>query len=284
MPLEKVCTILKDADKNGYGVAAFNIFNFETIAWAIEAAEEESMPVIIQFYPGFDRIFPLSCVSAVTKDLASKVRVPVGLHLDHSNTVELAIAGMRYGFQSIMFDGSRLPFEENVKLTAKVVEIAHGLGLEVEGELGHVGSGAVLDDFTNTNHFTDPDAAVEYVERTGVDSLAISIGNGHGTYVATPNLDFDRIKTINEKVSAPLVMHGGSDIPDEQMQRSIELGMVKFNIATEYNRAYVETMNNLMTAKTPKWFIFDCMEPAKAPVKEFLRSKIALLNPKSYKV
>ena len=147
MPLERTSTILKDGEKNGYGVAAFNIFNYETIAWAIQAAEEERIPVIIQFYPGFDRYMPMEVVTAVTKELAAKASIPVGLHLDHSNKYEDAIKGAECGFSSIMIDGSTLSFDENAELTKRVVDTAHKMGVEVEAELGHVGSGNNLDDF-----------------------------------------------------------------------------------------------------------------------------------------
>ena len=284
MPLERTSTILKDGEKNGYGVAAFNIFNYETIAWAIQAAEEERIPVIIQFYPGFDRYMPMEVVTAVTKELAAKASIPVGLHLDHSNKYEDAIKGAESGFSSIMIDGSTLSFEENAELTKRVVDTAHKMGVEVEAELGHVGSGNNLDDFTNTSLFTDPDDAARFIEITGADSLAVAVGNGHGPYVATPSLDFDRIQKIHESIPVPLVMHGGSDIPDDQLKRSIECGMSKFNIATEYNRSFYNAMKKCMEEDQTQGNIFRCLAQAEKEVKEFIKAKLRVLNPKSYRL
>lgn len=282
MSIEKVSTILKEANRNGYGVAAFNVFNFETISWAIKAAEEEKMPVIIQFYPGFERYIPMEVVTTITKELAAKSKMPVGLHLDHSNTYEGAIRGAHCGFSSIMIDGSMLEFEDNIKLTCRVVETAIKMGVEVEAELGHVGSGNKLDDFTNSNHFTDPIDAREFVERTGVDSLAISIGNGHGHYIATPSLDFKRIEKIYKAIDIPLVMHGGSDIPDEQLKKAINCGMSKFNIATEYNRSFYRSIKEYMTENEEAGYMYRCLNQVEEEVKEFIKSKIRILNPNSY--
>jgi ketose-bisphosphate aldolase len=285
MALEKVSTILKDADVHGYGVAAFNIFNFETIAWAVHAAEEEGVPILIQFYPGFQKYIPLSSVTGITKELASKVKVPIGLHLDHSNTFELAMSGIRYGFPSIMMDGSTLNFEQNTEVTRQVVHAAHAIGVEVEAELGHVGSGSILDDFTNSDHFTSPEQAAKFIEITGADSLAISIGNGHGQYIKTPNLDFQRLKEINELLQIPLVLHGGSDIPDEQMQKAISLGINKLNIATEYNRAFYNAVKrNIGSFNDSKGYMYGCLNAIEPEVKNFLRDKIRMLNPKGYHI
>lgn len=285
MALERVSTILKDADEHKYGVAAFNIFNYEMIAWAIQVAEDERVPIVIQFYPGWDKYMPISTAAVVTKDLASKVKVPIGLHLDHSNSFELAMSGVKYGYPSIMIDGSTLDYESNAKLTREVVKAAHAVGVEVEAELGHVGSGANLDDFKNSDHFTDPDQAVSFIEETGADSLAISIGNGHGQYVATPNLDFERLDVINKRVAVPLVLHGGSDIPDEQMQKAMQLGINKFNIATEFNRAFYNSVREVMKeSETPAGYMFECFRKSEKAVKDFLRYKIRMLNPGGYHI
>ena len=284
MPIEKVSTILKDADRHGYGVAAFNIFNYETISWAIKAAHEERMPVIIQFYPGFERFIPMRVVTAITKELAAEVDIPVGLHLDHSNNYDDAIRGAHCGFPSIMIDGSRLDFHDNVKLTSQVVKTAHEMGVEVEAELGHVGSGNNLDDFTNSSHFTDPVDAARFVEITDADSLAISVGNGHGHYISTPSLDFSRIEEIHKSINIPLVMHGGSDIPDEQLHKSISCGMSKFNIATEYNQSFYHTVKQYMDGGQGQGYMYRCLSQAEEQVKRFIKDKIRTLNPNSYRL
>jgi ketose-bisphosphate aldolase len=285
MALEKVSTILKDADVHGYGVAAFNIFNYETITWAVQSAEEEGVPILIQFYPGFQKYIPLSSVAGITKDLASRVKVPIGLHLDHSNTFELALSGIKSGFPSIMIDGSTLSFEQNAEITRQVVQAAHAMGVEVEAELGHVGSGSILDDLTNSDHFTSPEQAAQFIEITCADSLAISIGNGHGQYIKTPSLDFQRLEEINSAVQVPLVLHGGSDIPDEQMQKAISLGINKLNIATEYNRAFYNALKtNIESLNYNKGYVYERLNAIEPEIRNFLRNKIRMLNPKGYHI
>ena len=285
MAIEKVIDILKDADRHKYGVVAVNIFNYESIAWAIEVAEEEKMPIIIQFYPGFKTYIPLSTVALIVRDLASKVRIPVGLHLDHSNSFEQVMESIRFGFPSVMIDGSSLPFEDNVAITKEVVKSAHAMGVQVESELGHVGSGSDIADFSNEANFTPVEKAVEFIDKTGADSLAISIGNGHGQYIATPKLDFDRIKKIKEAVpEVPLVMHGSSDIPDAQIQKAVTLGMSKFNIFTEYDRAFYRGFYKVINDNTERAYMFQSLMKTKEAAKDLLRGKIRLLNPNCFKL
>lgn len=155
----------------------------------------------------------MEVVAEITKKLAAESDIPVGLHLDHSASYENATRGAHCGFPSIMIDGSRLDFDENVELTRQVVDTAHKMGVEVEAELGHVGSGSNLDDYTDSDNFTDPVDAIRFVEATNVDSLAVSVGNGHGHYIKAPSLDFNRIRAIHKAVNIPLVMHGGSEFP-----------------------------------------------------------------------
>lgn len=280
MPLVNITEILWDAKKRRYGVPAFNVFNFETIKWAVEAAEDAKAPVIIQFYPGYCRYIPLSVVSAAAKDLAESSSQPVAVHLDHSVSFEQAVSGIRYGFPSVMVDGSALPYEQNRDLTAEVVKTAKAMGVEVEGELGHVGSAEKLDDFKNPNNFTPVEEAVRFVAETGVDTLAVSVGNGHGHYVATPQLDYERMAALRDALPVPLVMHGCSDIPGDQMRKAVELGFCKFNIATEYFRAYNrELYQGVDEATLSHESALDTMECVSGPVKAFVRSKIKLLNP-----
>ena len=196
MPLVKVNDLLRHATENHYGVAAVNVCNYETIKWVAEAAGRERIPVIIQFDPGFEKYIALKHVAAIAKEFAEKSEVPIGVHLDHSAGYGIAVGGVRDGFPSVMVDGSALPYEENVALTAAVVQAAGVFNVEVEAELGHVGSGANVDDIVNADHYTNVEQAVEFVERTGCGSLAVAVGNAHGAYVQTPNLDFERIAEL----------------------------------------------------------------------------------------
>jgi ketose-bisphosphate aldolase len=285
MPIEKVSTILNDARKNSYGIPAINVFNYETVKWAIIAAEEERYPIIIQYYPGYEKYIPLSVVSAMVRDLAGRSSTPVGVHLDHSISFEQAVSGIRYGFPSVMVDGSALNFDQNAALTGDVVRTAKVMGVEVEGELGHVGLGSNLDDFKNPNNFTSVEEAVRFVEITGVNSLAVSVGNGHGQYVATPQLDFERMKDLRKALPTALVLHGCSDIPDDQMRRAVEIGFSKFNIATEYFRAFNHELytgvDEMSKSQNSALATLTSIENA---VKEFIKSKIRLLNLSNYKV
>lgn len=282
MPLVKVNELLHHATENGYGVAAVNVFNYETIKWVAEAANRERIPVIIQFYPGFDKYIALKHVAAIAKDFAENSSVPIGVHLDHSAGYEIAVSGVRDGFPSVMVDGSALPYEENMALTAAVVKTAAVFGVDVEAELGHVGSGANLDDIVNSDHYTDVKQAVEFVQCTGCGSLAVAVGNAHGAYVQTPNLDFDRIASLRSALPIPLVLHGCSDIPPEQLQESVRLGMSKFNIATEYFRACYHGVAQHGDPTEKNGDMFRLMMETSENAIDFVRGKMRLLNPNKF--
>lgn len=282
MSLVKVNEILHHAWKHKYGVAAINTLNYETIKCAVAAAEAERVPVILQFFPGLDKYIPLKYIADMAVDMARKASVPVAVHLDHSASYEIALGGIRDGFPSVMVDGSALPFEENVALTKEVARAAGVFGVDVEAELGHVGIGMKLEDISNSDLFTDADQAAEFVERTGCGSLAIAVGNAHGDYIQEPNLDFDRIAKIRQAVSVPLVLHGCSGIPDWQMQRAVNLGMSKFNIATEYFAAMYRSLDEVIQATEHKADGIRLMLGAAKGMTEFVVNKIRLLNPNKY--
>lgn len=282
MSLVKVNELLQHATEHHYGVAAINTINYETISCAIAAAEAERVPVIIQFYPGFDQYIPLSHIAYIAKDLARKASVPVAVHLDHSASYEIAVGGIRDGFPSVMVDGSARPFEENLAMTKAVVETAAVFGVDVEAELGHVGNAQILDDLTNADHLTDPDKAVEFVEKTGCGSLAIAVGNAHGNYIQTPNLNFDRIRELRKAVSIPLVLHGCSGIPDEQMQEAVNLGLSKFNIATEYFAAMYRSLDQGIETSGHDGNGVQLLFTARQGMIDFVASKMRLLNPNKY--
>ena len=282
MSLVKVNELLAHATSKRYGVAAINIFNYETIKWAVQAAESEHAPIIIQFYPGFENHLPCRYVAAIAKDMAERASVPVAVHLDHSRDYETIAAGIRDGFPSVMVDGSALPFEENVRLTAEVVCIASIFGVDVEAELGHVGSGANLEDFADSGRYTSVEQAVEFVARTGCNSLAVAVGNAHGVYIREPKLDMDRIRALRRALDIPLVLHGCSDIPDDQIRESVELGISKFNIATEYDRAIYRVFAGTIDTDEEKGSFFNLIKQSEETIIDFVRRKIRLLNPNRY--
>lgn len=282
MALVKVNDLLKHATEHHYGVAAVNVINVETVRYIIEAAENERVPIIVQFFPGFDKYIDPAYIAFAAVDMAKKASVPVAVHLDHSASYEIAMGGIKAGFPSVMVDGSALPFEENVELTSAIVRAANVFNVDVEAELGHVGNGSKEDDIVNSDHYTNVDQAVEFVKRTGCGSLAIAVGNAHGPYVKTPNLDFDRIKEIRGKVEIPLVLHGCSDIPEDQIQEAVNLGMSKFNIATEYFRAMYRAAEQTIAEGAHKDNGVGLLFSLKDPMIDFVIEKIRLLNPNKY--
>lgn len=284
MPLAKVKDLLVHAQEHGYGVPAINVFDYNSIKFAAMAAEEARMPLIIQYFPGFDVHAPLADIRDIAVAFARRAAVPIAVHLDHSRSFEIAVSGLGAGFPSVMVDGSALPYEENVSLTAEVARCAHAMGVDVEAELGHVGVGMNLEDMTDAARFTDPDQAVDFVSRTGADSLAIAVGNAHGNYIRTPELDFDRIRKLREVLDIPLVMHGGSDIPDDQLARAVRCGMSKFNIATEYQRAFYNNMKEFFADGSNAGAYFKALRAIERPCIDFVKSKIAVLNPDGYRL
>ena len=214
--------ILQDAHKNGYAVGAFNINNMEIIQAIISAAEETNSPVILQASQGGIKYAGIEYIAALGKVAAKKAKVPVALHLDHGTDFEEVIKCIRHGFSSVMVDASRFPLEENIAKTKLIVDIAHSVDVSVEAELGKIGGTEdhiVVSEREAT--FTDPDEAVSFIKKTGVDSLAIAVGTAHGVYKGEPKLDFDRIKTIKEMTNIPLVLHGSSGVPEASIKNAV---------------------------------------------------------------
>jgi tagatose 1,6-diphosphate aldolase GatY/KbaY len=233
--------MLEDARKGGYAVGAFNAENMEMVMAIIAAAEELHAPVMIQTTPGTIKYASLEMFAAMVKTQAEKAAVPVCLHLDHGNSFALAVQAIRAGYSSVMIDGSKESFEDNIALTKKVVEVAKACGIPVEAELGRVG-GKEDDLIAEADMNTDPQEAKEFAERTGVDSLAVAIGTAHGFYKTAPVLNKKRVSEVKELVSIPLVLHGGSGLSEEDVRECIERGMCKVNFATELRAAYVDAM------------------------------------------
>ena len=243
MPKAKVKDILTYATENKFGVAAINTLNIETVKYVIEAAERERVPIIVQFYPGFSDYTDLKHLAFAACDMAEKASIPVGVHLDHSVTYEIAVGGIRDGFPSVMIDGSTKSFQENVELTKNVVRVAKVFGVDVEAELGHVGNGDSIDAIDNTNYYTKVEDAVRFVEQTGCDSL---------------------------------------DIPEEQLKEAVNLGMSKFNIATEYFRTMYQSIEKRINNQEFEGNGVKLMYDIKEEMIDFVIQKIRLLNPNKY--
>lgn len=276
MPLVKVSDILKKADQEGYAVTAFDCFNYETIHLVIETAQELKTPTIVMIYPEMTEYIPVETFAAITRTLAEKSPYPVGLMLDHGNSFELAMRCLHAGFTSLMVDFSSLDFEENVAETKRVVDAAHAMGVDVEAELGHVGDASRLEDFADESGYTDPDLAKEFVARTDCDVLAIAFGSAHGNYVREPKLNMDRLKAVKAKVPVPVVLHGGTGIPDAQIKEAVRLGVRKLNVGTGYDQAIYFSMKENLEQNAVEPYIFSALESTFPAAKAFLKKKIEL--------
>lgn len=230
--------ILLSAKEGKYGVGFFNAVNVEMARAIIETAEELKAPVMIGTAEVLLPAMELDLVANYLIPMAKKATVPVCVHYDHGLTFERCMQAIKLGFTSVMYDCSTASYEENITKVAEMVKICHAMGVTVEAELGHVGDNAGSGKLTNPeDYFTDPDTAVDYVKRTGVDSLAVAVGNAHGDYAFPPKLDFDRIQIISGKTNLPLVLHGGSGLADADFKNAVRLGVSKINIFTDIDKA-----------------------------------------------
>lgn len=266
--------MLLEAQKGNYAVGAFNVENMEMVKAVIAAAEELNAPVILQTTPSTVKYGSLETYYTIVAAEAKKVAVLVCLHLDHGSSFELTVQAIKAGYTSVMIDGSRENFENNIAVSKRVVDVAKACGIPVEAELGKVGGKEDdLESKADTN--TDPMEAKEFVERTGVSSLAIAIGTAHGFYTGTPVLDKKRISEIRKVVSVPLVLHGASGLSDEDVRECIQRGMCKVNFATELRVAYTYAEKKLLEEKPdtfdPKKLGIVAMEAVKELVKERIR-------------
>ncbi len=275
MPLVTSKQMLADAQKGNYAVGAFNAENMEMVKAIIQTAEELKAPVMIQTTPSTIKYGSLETFFGMVSAEAKKATVPVCLHLDHGSSFELAVQAMQAGYTSVMIDGSHEDFEGNVAVTKKVADVANALGIPVEAELGKVG-GKEDDLEADADTNTDPQEAKEFVERTGITSLAIAIGTAHGFYHGTPVLDKERVSEVKELVSVPLVLHGASGLSEEDVRECVERGMCKVNFATELRAAYTAACKKLLEEK-PETF-----DPKKLgvvgieAVKEIVKSRMIM--------
>lgn len=237
---EKVSNLLAQAQQSHTAVISFICMDYIMARSVVYAAQAANTPALVMLYPEhvtLQHTTRKKAFAQMVRELADEVQVPIGLHMDHDFSLEAVTETMDASFDSIMFDGSMHPLEDNVRLTRQVVAAAHSRGVTVEGEIGHVGSAADADN-QNTDLYTKADAAAYFCRESGVDALAVSIGNAHGEYRQTPHLDIRRLEQIRSAVSVPLVLHGGSGIPDDQLLEAFAKGICKFNLGTDYLRNY----------------------------------------------
>lgn len=273
MPLLSSYEMTRRAAAEGYAVAALNAENLEMVQAIISAAEELKAPVMIQTTPSTVKYLTLEEGYAMVEAMARTASVPVALHLDHCEKFDDCMKALRVGYTSVMIDGSKLPYEENVEITKKVVAAAHPMGVAVEAELGTVGGKE--DGHSAEVQYTEPDMAVDFAERTGIDLFAVAIGTAHGFYKGVPKLNFDILTEVAHRIDVPLVLHGGSGLSDDTIRKTIELGIRKVNFATELRAAATAAVREALKDEKiidPKKF----MGPAREAVKELAKAKIML--------
>ncbi len=303
MPLVGTKELFQKAYDGKYAIGAFNVNNMEIVQGIVEAATEENAPLILQVSSGARKYARHEYLIHLVQAALETTDLPVALHLDHGDDFEICKSCVDGGFTSVMIDGSKHPFEENVALTKKVVDYAHSKGVVVEAELGRLAG--VEDDVSVEEKdaiFTDPDQAVEFVERTGVDSLAIAIGTSHGAYKfkSTPKLDFDRLEVISNKLKGfPLVLHGASSVPDdlvkicndygakipgakgvpeEMLTQASKLGVCKINIDTDLRLALTGSIRKIFVESPEKFDPRQYLGPAREAIKQVVKRKIHFLG------
>jgi fructose-bisphosphate aldolase, class II len=240
--------ILDMAHEHSFAVPAFNISDYAMFLGIIEISEERNAPVILGIHPDEVQHVGVEMIAAVTQR-AHRSSVPIAIHWDHGASYEQILTAIRSGFTSVMIDGSMLPFEENIAISRNVVHAAHAVGLSVEGELGTIGqTDSQAEGGSDTIIYTNPDDALTFVESTAVDSLAVAIGTYHGIYPTTmkPELKLDLLKLIKDKVDIPLVLHGGSNNPDDEIAEAVKLGINKINISSDIKVAYHTKMREVL--------------------------------------
>lgn len=266
--------MLQKAREGKYAIGAFNVENMEMVMAVLAAAEAKNSPVIMQTTPGTIKYAGVDYYYANVAAAAKRSSVPVVMHLDHGDSFQRAMAAYRAGYTSIMIDGSKLPFEGNIDLTKRVVDACHPGDVYVEGELGKVGGKEDDLEGDDDNPYTDPEEAKIFVEKTGVDYLAIGVGTAHGVYKGIPKVNTDLIATIHDMVEVPLVLHGTSGVPDEQVITAVKNGICKVNYATDLRIAFTRGAKEFM-AEHPE--AFDPKKYSKqgmAEVQKYVEQKI----------
>lgn len=275
MALATLKEVLEIAQRTNTAIPGFNIDNIEIPEAIMEAAEEENCPVILTIGQGAINAGGLRHLPDVVRRVAEISSVPVVMHLDHGVSYEQAIACLRAGFTSVMYDGSHHPFEENVRESAAVVRAAHAVGVSVECELGAISG--VEDGISHSGaNLVDLNEVKKFIAAVDCDALAVGIGNAHGIYKGTPNLDFDRLAACRALGAPPLVLHGGSGIPEDMIKKAISLGIRKINVATEVRLAFMEGLE----ASVGKRDIYAMYDAAKRSVKALAQEKIRMFQNK----
>ena len=271
--------LLLDAQAGGYAVGAFNTNNLEITHAIVRAAEARKAPVLIQLSAGAIKYAGIDFLPQIVRTHAQQASVPIAIHLDHGPDFDTVMLCLRHGFTSVMRDASKLPFDENVAEIQRVVAAAHAIDVPVEAELGRIAGAeehVVVSELEKT--MTDPEQATEFVEASGADFLAVSIGNAHGFYKGEPELDFDRLLAIRDAVDVPLVLHGASGIPDSSIRSAVGLGICKINIDTEIRHAFAQSVRQTLAEKPEEIDPRKILGPAIDAMQAVVERKITLFG------
>lgn len=266
--------LLVQAMEDGQGVPAFNIHALEVVPVMAKAADAVKCPVILQVSVSTAKYIGYSLLASIVKKVSEDMTVDVALHLDHATDLEDIRGALDGGFSSVMYDGSKLPFEENVANTLKAMELARNAGASIEAELGIVGRGKIIE----TYPYTEPEDAAEFVRRTGIDALAVGIGTHHGMYKAKTNIRLDILKKIHEAVDIPLVLHGGTGVRDDDVRECVRLGMHKLNFGTELNVSWVRKAKEVFAEAEPDDTMRNLMIECNQAMTETIQKKIQLVR------
>lgn len=285
MALINLQDLLKHAQQNKYAVGAFNVTNLGFIEPLIDAAVDQRSPIILQIAEVHLKYVNLEEIAPIIINSAKRVDIPICFHLDHGQNLKTIMRAIRAGFTSVMFDGSSMPLEENIKATKDIVKIAHAVNVSVEAEIGHVG-GEVIGEVAPTaqapreEFFTKVEEAEIFAKETGVDALALAIGNVHGFYKGEPKLDFDRLAKIRQVVPVPLVLHGGSGIPDDDFRKAISLGICKINFYTEMSAGAVSRLRQYLNENPGVTSLPDVILKAFDEVKNIVKKRLEVFGSK----
>ncbi|PTM56784.1 class II fructose-1,6-bisphosphate aldolase [Desmospora activa] len=279
MPLVPMTDFLPRAKREGFAVGQFNMNNLEFTQGIAAAAKEEQSPFIYGVSEGAMRYMGIDYVVAMAEIAAKESGVPVALHLDHGSSFDVVMKCIQAGFSSVMFDGSHHPYEENIRLTKEIVKAAHAVGVSVEGELGTIGG--VEDDLEVDEAdaaLANPEEAIRFWEETQVDAMAIAVGTAHGMYKGEPKIHFDIIDAVAKKIDAPIVLHGGSGVPDAAIQESVRLGVGKINVNTENQVACTGKIRELLGANPEMIDPRKYLGPGREAIKETVKGKMRLFG------
>ena len=257
--LTTLSTLLSGAKQEKKAVGAFNVYNLETILAVVEAANRLQSPVILSFGESYFTHAPVEVIATIVKEMCAPLDIQVALHLDHAKELTSIARAIRAGFTSVMYDGSALPLPENIEKTKYIVEYAHAVGVSVEGELGYMNNedGTCEEGLDLEKGYTRVEDAAAYVNSTGIDALAVAVGNAHGIYKGTPTLDFIRLDEIAQAVHVPIVLHGCSGIPDDYIKKAVSLGVAKINVNTEVSTGAVMAARSFLANNTEKGLRFE---------------------------